>query len=249
MMETSETPAASGFAACPKCASPCDPAALECPRCGVIFARFERRLAIESPIIPSLPIVADHNSVEADPLARAARFGRALVLAGLVVWTWQLGRAPAGAMDSMLHLPNLVFHEAGHVLFSPFGRFLTVLGGSLFQVVVPVVFAGALLKQHDIFGAAVCTWWAGENLLDLAPYIADARALELVLLGGKTGAEVEGHDWEYLLTTMRWLQYDRTLGLAASRLGLIIMSAAIVWGAFHLARAPEIAVTRDIDSL
>ena len=144
-------------------------------------------------------------------------------------------------MDSVLHLPNLVFHEAGHVLFAVFGRFLAVLGGSLFQFALPLALAGAFLSQHDSFGAAVCTWWAGQNLLDLAPYIADARALQLVLLGGKTGAEVEGHDWEYLLGQLGWLRFDRTIGLGAHRLGLMIMAAALIWGAIHLAR------TRDLD--
>ena len=71
----------------------------------------------------------------------------------------------------MLHLPNLVFHEAGHVIFSPFGRFMTVLGGSLFQCLVPIALAIAFLRQDDRFGAAVCSWWAGQNLLDVAPYV------------------------------------------------------------------------------
>ena len=145
-------------------------------------------------------------------------------------------------MDSILHLPNLVFHEAGHVLlFGFFGRFITVLGGSLFQFALPLMLAVVFLKQRDQFGALVCTWWAGENLLDLAPYIADARALQLVLLGGKTGAEVEGHDWEYLLTTLGWLRFDRTLGLAAHRLGLFMMTGALVWGTVYLARNGGIA--------
>jgi hypothetical protein len=143
--------------------------------------------------------------------------------------------------DSILHLPNLVFHEAGHVLFGFFGRFITVFGGSLFQFVLPLLLAGAFLRQRDPFGAAVCTWWAGQNLVDLAPYIADARALQLVLLGGKTGAEVEGHDWEYLLTTLGWLRFDRTFGLAAYRLGLLMMTGALVWGALYLARGRDAA--------
>jgi hypothetical protein len=104
---------------------------------------------------------------------------------------------------------------------------------------LPLALAGAFLKQHDQFGAAVCTWWAGQNLLDLAPYIADARALQLVLLGGRTGAEVEGHDWEYLLGQLGWLRFDRTLGLAAHRLGLLIMVAALIWGAIYLARTRD----------
>lgn len=153
----------------------------------------------------------------------------------------------AGVMDSVLHLPDLVFHEAGHVIFSPFGRFLSVLGGSLFQVALPAVIAVAFLRQDDAFGASVCLWWAGQNLLDLAPYIADARALQLVLLGGHTGAEVEGHDWEYLLTTLGWMRHDRTLGLAAHRLGLAIMAGAIVWGAVALRIAWRGGVAADPD--
>lgn len=175
---------------------------------------------------------------ETFPRCGAARVGRGLLLIGLMVGSWQFARLTmgAGVMDSVLHLPNLVFHEAGHVLFSPFGRFMTVLGGSLSQVLVPVVLGVALFRGGDAFGASVCAWWAGQNLLDLAPYIADSRALQLVLLGGHTGAEVEGHDWEYLLTTLGWMQHDRTLGLAAHRIGLMVMAAALVWGALSLAR-------------
>lgn len=163
---------------------------------------------------------------------------RGAVIVGLIAWTWQFARAPMGveAIDSILHMPNLVFHEAGHVLFSPFGRFAAVLGGSLLQCLVPVVLGGALLKQGDQFGAALCGWWAGQNLLDLAPYIADARALQLVLLGGSTGAEVEGHDWEYLLTELGLLHRDYALGLTAHRVGLLIMCAAVAWAAVVVLR-------------
>ena len=132
-------------------------------------------------------------------------------------------------MGAVLHLPNLVFHEAGHVLFGFFGRFLTVLGGSLFQVVFPLVFAVAFLRQSNPFAAAVCTWWTGQNLLDVAPYIADARALQLVLLGGRTGAEVEGHDWEYILGQLGWSHLDVTIGRWTHRLGVLIMCTSIVW--------------------
>ena len=160
------------------------------------------------------------------------------MLAGLFIWTVQFARAPMSidSVSPLLHWPNLVFHEAGHVLFGFFGRFLTVLGGSLFQFLVPLILAVAFLRQKTPFGAVVCTWWAGENLLDVAPYIADARALELILIGGKTGAEVEGHDWEYLLTQLGWLHLDRTLGLAAWRVGLVMMFGSLAWGAIFLLR-------------
>ena len=129
--------------------------------------------------------------------------------------------------SSFLHLINLVFHEAGHVLFAPFGSFLMSLGGSLLQLLVPIACAVSFLTRDDLFAAWVCVWWAGQSLLDLAPYIADARALQLVLLGGFTGAEVEGHDWEAILSALGWLHRDRTLGYAAHVAGSCTMVAAI----------------------
>ncbi len=58
-----------------------------------------------------------------------------------------------------------------------------------------------------------------------------SEALELVLLGGFTGREVEGHDWEAILGTLGWLQYDRTLGAAAHGTGVVVMVVALLWGA------------------
>jgi hypothetical protein len=219
---------------CPKCAAPSPDAAIECPRCGIVFAKFEERPAAAGPD-PVPPIAERPGQTVSDPGLSVTRLVRAAVLVGLILWTWQFARAPVGA-PSVLHVPNLVFHEAGHVLFGFFGRFLMVLGGSLFQFALPLALAAVFLKQHNPFGAVVCTWWAGQNLLDLAPYIADARSLQLVLLGGKTGAEVEGHDWEYLLTQLGWLHLDRTLGLGARRLGLMMMAGALIWGAVYLAK-------------
>jgi hypothetical protein len=227
-------------ATCPKCAHPTPAGAAECPQCGVVFAKLAARRAPENP--RAVPIAAEpERAAPPDSGARIVFAVRALTIAGLALWTWQFARVPMGvaAGQSVLHLPNLVFHEAGHVLFSPFGRFMTVLGGSLFQCMVPAIIAVAFLRQGDRFGAAVCTWWAGQNLLDVAPYIADARSLQLVLLGGQTGREVQGHDWEYLLATLGWMRFDRTLGLTSYRVGLAIMTAALVWAAVGLTAKRE----------
>jgi len=231
-------------AECPKCGTSSDDEAVECPQCGLVFAKFQQRAAVATLAAAAGARTGRPSAALRDPLTGFVRAGRVAVLVGLFIWTVQFARTPMGSEpgDSILHLPNLVFHEAGHVIFGFFGRFMTVLGGSLLQFLVPVILAGAFLRQRNVFGAVVCTWWAGQNLLDLAPYIADARALQLVLLGGKTGAEVEGHDWEFILTQLGWLHLDRTLGLAAWRTGLAIMFAALVWGAIHLVRHREIPV-------
>jgi hypothetical protein len=159
----------------------------------------------------------------------------------MLLGAWTLSLVSSGASadrlnSSFMHLPNLVFHEAGHILWIPFGRFMTVLGGSLTQVLVPLGCAGALLwHTQDPFGAAVAVWWAGESLLDVAPYINDARDLKLVLLGGRTGAEVEGHDWEYLLNAMGIAQKDHLIASTVQAIGALTMIAALVWGSFVVA--------------
>ena len=166
--------------------------------------------------------------------------GRALLLTLLALATGGFLRHGVDAEylgGSFLHLVNLPFHEAGHVVFMPFGRFVMTLGGSLLQVAVPLVCGVVFLtKTRDPFAASAALWWAGQSLMDLAPYIADARALRLVLLGGHTGAEVEGHDWEYLLQTLGWLHRDVALGRASFAIGAALMVAALAWGAAVLVR-------------
>ncbi|MCK6501602.1 MAG: hypothetical protein L6Q38_19145, partial [Nitrospira sp.] len=166
--------------------------------------------------------------------------GRVLVLLLLTWWGWRLMRAPLETNEvgeSFLHLINLPFHEAGHLLFVPFGRFMMILGGSLGQILMPVVCVGTFLfKTRDTFGASVALWWTAENFMDLAPYINDARAMDLILLGGFTGKEVDAHDWNHLLTMLGWLEHDHRLAQLAYGLGRGLMLLALLWGALLLRR-------------
>lgn len=164
--------------------------------------------------------------------------GRAALWLALAAWTIGFVAHPLDGIytaSSFLHLIGLPFHEAGHVLASPFGDLVTALGGSVAQVMVPLVCAGAFLWQtRDPFAAAVALWWAGQNLVDVAPYIADARALRLVLIGGRTGAEVYGHDWETILARLGWLHQDLDIARVVFGLGCLTMAWALVWGAVAL---------------
>ena len=166
---------------------------------------------------------------------------RLALVVGLAIWTVQFARTPIGtdALNSFLHLPDLVFHEAGHMIFLPFGRFMTVLGGSLLQCLVPIVAAIAFVRQEEPFGAAIGAWWAGQNLVDLAPYIADAQSLRIVLLGGRTGAEVEGHDWEFILNQLGISHYAHPLGYSAHAIGIVIMIGALAYATLLVLRNSE----------
>ncbi len=227
---------------CPKCRAEAPDSDPDCPHCGIVFARYVER---EKPLASDIPVRA--ADVEDDRAGLATlllglesstpmpvAIGRGVFLLLMSIWTTTMAARAVRVegTSSLMHLPNLVFHEAGHVLFLPFGRFMTVLGGSLTQVLVPLVCAGAFLWQtRDAFGAAIAIWWAGQSLTDVAPYVNDARDLKLVLLGGKTGAEVEGHDWEYLLNAMGVPHLDHAIAFVVQMIGTLTMIFALVWAA------------------
>lgn len=154
----------------------------------------------------------------------------------LLVWALQLitpsiESNAAGA--SFLHYVNLIFHEAGHVVFSPFGQFITSLGGTLGQLLMPAICGVVLLiKTRDPFGGSVALWWLGESFLDIAPYIYDAKAGQLPLLGGGTGnSSVYGrHDWNYLLTETGLISFDHTIAKICFFIGTLIMVLSLIWG-------------------
>lgn len=166
--------------------------------------------------------------------------GRAIVFVGLAAWSYRFITNTWQSMyvgESFMHSINLPFHEAGHFLFRPFGRFMHVLGGSLGQLLMPLTCLGTFLYQQNAFGGTVGLWWFAENLMDLAPYIGDARAGELPLLGGVTGSEVEDyHDWEYLLKHLGWLYSDHKIAAGAYMAGRWLMLLAFLWGAWLLYR-------------
>lgn len=143
-----------------------------------------------------------------------------------------------GWSPGVFHPVHLVIHEAGHAISMMVGapRTVVVFMGSGLQVLFPFALAVAFyLKNRDAYGAAVCLWWAGHAALDVAPYIADARALELPLLGGGNGREIEGHDWEYLLGHWGAMRQDTVIGANVALGGRLTMAAAFAWGLATLA--------------
>ena len=95
---------------------------------------------------------------------------------------------------TFLNYVNLIFHEAGHVLFIPFGYFLTIAGGTLLQLIIPAVLAGYFFVKRNVFAAALLLFWLGQSLLDVHVYASDALVMKLPLLGGDNA----GHDWNIM---------------------------------------------------
>ena len=136
-----------------------------------------------------------------------------LLLSGKVV-ARGIGFEPAGFLLGILDGANLIFHEAGHVFFSPFGDFMQYLGGSLMQVLIPVICAVYFWLHQQRSGSAVTLFWTGESITNVAIYVADARRMELPLIGGD-------HDWNYLLDRLNLLNQADALGRFVFVLGVL----------------------------
>ena len=88
-------------------------------------------------------------------------------------------------------------------------------------------------------------WWTGQSLVDTAPYIYDASAQRLTLLGGVTGRDVPGyHDWNNILGRLDMLEYDQLLAQFVDVTGSILIIVALAWGGYLLLLQLQVARSR-----
>ena len=166
------------------------------------------------------------TSAPAWPVRQVARLA---LIAALVFVTDRL--ATHAWSGWALDLVNLAFHEAGHVFLRPFGHTLHYLGGTLFQLGVPILLVWYFLfRRSAAFAAATCLWWLGESLVNVAVYMADARNLELNLVGGGE------HDWNELFHRFNLLGEDAVAAISSTThaVGVFVMLLGLAWGALFV---------------
>jgi len=228
-----------------------------CPSCGIVYAKWTAAQHTDS--VPGTSSAHDEPDLEYEVIEETTLFqkakalalyvpdrvdpvvfwGRSFLFIVFVIWglwfistngSWQeIG-------GSFLHNINLAFHEFGHVLFGPFGRFMGILGGSLFQVMMPLIVMVAFIRQGDSFEAAIMLWWAGQNFIDISPYISDGeyRGLPLIM-----GMGEEAHDWGNLLTMMNAVESAYAFGRFSFLLGSVIILVSLVWAGYVLYRQKQ----------
>lgn len=118
---------------------------------------------------------------------------------------------------------NLLFHEAGHVVFGFFGDTIGLYGGTLGQLVFPVAVTVSFWRKGEPLSFAGGLVWFFENLLNIARYMADARAQQLPLVGGGD------HDWTNIFSRWGVLARDTQIAGAVRWIGWLGMVAASAW--------------------
>lgn len=107
-----------------------------------------------------------------------------------------------------INYANVIFHEAGHVIFSFFGDFIHVFGGTLGEFLVPLIVTIHFLINKNLYGAGFGLWWTSTAFWSISVYSRDAQAQLLPLITGNS----EDHDWTYLLGQLGILRHDQLVG-------------------------------------
>jgi len=131
--------------------------------------------------------------------------------------------------NNPVDLLDFGIHELGHMLFIPFGEFMHILGGSLFQCLFAATWLGICIKRGWYFAACMCLCWLGMNFIDVAIYAGDAkdRVLTLSCLGDDY---YQCHDWYQILTRLHHLEWYSGISHALRASGILSMAAGLLAG-------------------
>ena len=133
---------------------------------------------------------------------------------------------------------DMGIHELGHVLFSPLGQFMHIAGGSIFQLLFPILWMIGSLQKKWYFAATMCWCWLGISLFDVATYAADADVRLLPLAAGPAGIAAgsdsydQGHDWYQMLSQTGHLGSAITIADWMRRVASVLFVIELGYGAF-----------------
>lgn len=128
---------------------------------------------------------------------------------------------------------NLMFHEAGHAVLGWAGYYTQILGGTLGELIVPLVCTLVFIRRGETQAVAFSAFWTSENLLYIATYMGDARRAALPLVGS------DESDWAILFSHWGVLPLDRTIAAWTRACGWLGMLGAIGWLVWMHARSRQ----------
>ena len=219
----------------------------QCPSCGVLF----RKLLAARAGLPAHGVIAVAPDREDSTrlgvlnwltgLLEPPTEGREVhAVAGAMLWllaawyTWRLIQFdisdPASFPLPFLYGAMVPFHEFGHILFSPFGEFIHVAGGSLMQFLTPLGFGTYFVHwRRDNLAGWLMLSWEGMQWVGLAPYCYDAKNPVMILLTGRSG-DTGAHDYIDMLGDLGLLSHAHMVAALMKYFGILLMLAALAWG-------------------
>lgn len=139
-------------------------------------------------------------------------------------------------------------HEAGHAIICKFAcaaggcepysataaRVICSYAGTFFQHFWPCVFYVYFLRSSQPKAADFCLLWLGVSFTDARSYIADARALDLVLINQAESGIGEIHDWRQILYSLDLLKHDILIANIYYAIGCGLVALAVYCLLYHI---------------
>lgn len=156
-----------------------------------------------------------------------------------VVWTpLVMGPTDMAILSDRLYALHLALHEIGHLVFAPLGAWMGQAGGTLGQLIPPAFAVLWSIRIGLPYAAGASLVVTGHSLASCAPYISDARALQMPLVApwgfGRPADKADVHDWHVLLDSVGLLAWDHALGWAALLLAKAMVVGGWAWAAAAL---------------
>jgi hypothetical protein len=123
----------------------------------------------------------------------------------------------------ILDYVNLIIHEGGHFFFSWFGETMHILGGTLGELIVPLLCAAYFFWKRETTAVVFSCFWFFENFPYIGTYMADARSDSLPLVGSDVS------DWAILFGQWGLLLQDQKIGRIMHILGWLGMITTVAW--------------------
>jgi len=197
-----------------------------CPSCGLVYAKLPQPQSAVAPPRADTPAGAAVAASPGEPAALRWLPVKPVELWGSVAVTCLLFAIIIHDDDGFILLldgANLAFHEAGHLFFGLLGSTLGLYGGTLGQLVFPIAAAVNFRRRQQAAGVALSGVWFFQNFLNIARYMADARAQALPLVGGGE------HDWYHIFSRWGVLERDTTIAAVTQTIGWLGMIGCVLW--------------------
>ncbi len=123
---------------------------------------------------------------------------------------------------------DLFIHEAGHFIFTIFGRTIYFLGGSLLQIIIPIATV-IVFAKNNLRSLMFTLYWTGQSTVNVSIYIGDApyRKLQLISRGAI-------HDWNWLMYRLNLMEEIETIAAIVNAIGIITCIAGIFVGLYFI---------------
>ena len=149
----------------------------------------------------------------------------------LYLYIQTLGLQPNGSAPNIilaaLGVVDFGIHEISHIVFGFLPSIGVAAAGSIGEVSFTVLVTALAFKAKSYFAGIFGLVWVMIAMTDAGIYMADARTMQLHLVGPGTDPK---HDWNYVFGQLGWLNADTVIGGTVRAIGDVLGAAGLLLG-------------------